>query len=957
MTINTLQTIVLAVASIADPTLTAQATISLTPNVSTPATPTQVSLSSVFNRAAIYTDGTAFSQTGGFDLHGNAYSATLLGNSVTFQGLTFTLGPSNANDAVAKATITLPAGQFGTLTMLATGINGNQASQTFTVTYTDGTTSVFTQSLSDWRTIQSYSGETPAATMSYRNKYDKTKDSRTFYLYGYSFTLNKAKTVKNIILPANANVAVLALALVPPPPAPTPSVSPATVTLNPSQTQQFTASNLGTNPVWSLSPNTGTITSGGLYTSPSTVTAQTTITVKATSATDATQAATATLTLNPAASQTPPPPPTTITLPVEVIGPDGFVISVPFNLPSSSSLSGLSLYLQVHGLRYQGQASFQLNSAGWLPINDTTMTYLGLGGVYGGIGGGFNTLKMTTPVPASSLHSGANTISFRFNGTDGVSSGYRVLAFNLQDSSGMQLISSSNFVQTDPNSWQPPSTKASDISAGQTLWQSAPLTVPTSTGAKAILARCSDCHAQDGRDLKYFNYSNTSIQTRAAFHGLTAQQGIQIASYIRSINVNNPGRPWNPPYQPGPGMDSQPVANWAAGAGLDAVLESDAEMQPYIMPGGSTAGWAANQYLNPRETPIAFQLRDWNNWLPQIHPKDAFGASFTSQQIYTQYQKLRGELIPNNAGNYGSYLGDFYNWLVLGGLKYMIPLETPANWDANDMRRKVYSAALWQMVKLWELNTEFGLEGNPQVVYGSKANPRGWYGGQAFSTSPFILHIPAGTGIGNGSANAYSYIDFAWYQLQAVLNDGQGTQIDHEPFDYGYIDGAIRALSMDSGNGKTPEAMLQMFWIVKALQEETLTGAGPQTSTGWHPPPPQVLVDFNYFPIWTGVSPSLRTTVIQAYTQYWFAQATQYTAQQYYAGGWAKANLDPTTVSFETNFGGEVWFMLPRLVYFGIDKTLVAKIGAWASTIWTSADWNMDVNATCSDGNNCTSGY
>ena len=81
------------------------------------------------------------------------------------------------------------------------------------------------------------------------------------------------------------------------------------------------------------------------------------------------------------------------------------------------------------------------------------------------------------------------------------------------------------------------------------------------------------------------------------FHGLTAQQGDQIASYIRSLNMPSPGWPWNPPYQPGPGLDSQPVSNWAAGAGINAVLDSDAAMQSYL---GSPNGWAANQYLNPR---------------------------------------------------------------------------------------------------------------------------------------------------------------------------------------------------------------------------------------------------------------------------------------------------------------------------------------------------------------------
>src|SRR4029077_7849878 len=128
----------------------------------------------------------------------------------------------------------------------------------------------------------------------------------------------------------------------------------------------------------------------------------------------------------------------------------------------------------------------------------------------------------------------------------------------------------------DPNTWQPPSSSASDIATGQTLWHQASLTVPLTTARrKRSFAHCSDCHATDGRDLKYFNYSNNSIQARSMFHGLTAQQGDQIASYIRALDAPAPtnARPWHQPAQPGPGLDSAPVANWAAGAGLDAVLD------------------------------------------------------------------------------------------------------------------------------------------------------------------------------------------------------------------------------------------------------------------------------------------------------------------------------------------------------------------------------------------------
>jgi hypothetical protein len=232
-------------------------------------------------------------------------------------------------------------------------------------------------------------------------------------------------------------------------------------------------------------------------------------------------------------------------LPIEVLGADGTTAAVSFNIPTGTSLSGAKLWMKIHGLRSQTQASLQLNDAAWQPISEGNVTLLGLGNAFGGIGGGFHTLQMT--MPASSLTTGTNTLTFRFNATDGRVIGFRVLEFNVQNSNGNSLIPSGTFVNDDPDTWQPPSTDSSDISAGQTLWRTASLTIPTSAGRATIRAHCMDCHAQDGRDLKYFNYSNKSIHERSVFHGLTAQQGDQIASYIRSLNLPNPGRSWTPP--------------------------------------------------------------------------------------------------------------------------------------------------------------------------------------------------------------------------------------------------------------------------------------------------------------------------------------------------------------------------------------------------------------------------
>jgi hypothetical protein len=643
-----------------------------------------------------------------------------------------------------------------------------------------------------------------------------------------------------------------------------------------------------------------------------------------------------------------------VVLPIEVLGPDGTTATRQFTIPDTANLDGrLKLWLEIHGLRYEMEASLQLNGGPWTPINSETVAIQGLGAAFGGIGGGYSTLKMTMSPRLDAVRRGVNTLTFRFNGTDGIRSGFRVLGFNVLGSKGERLIPPRSFAQDDPSKWQPPFTSSADIRAGKTLWNTAALVAP---GLGALRAKCSSCHAQDGRDLKYFNYSNLSIRARSMFHGLTEQQGDQIASYIRSLNVPNPGRPWNPPYQPGPGLDSQPVANWAAGAGLDAVLDSDAAMLPYLAPGGSTAGWSANSYLNAREIPINMQLPDWNSWLPQIHPMDAFGSSFTSHDLNNDFAIIRSKLQPDSPAAYAASLGAFHNW-ELAGAKFSVALESNTHWDAN-RRMAVYSLALWRMVKNWEINQEFGLEAMPQVPFGAKADVRGWLDNGTFYTAPNMLHIPVGPGIGNGSKVASDYLDLAWYQMQLLLNDGQGSQNDHNPLDYGYVSGAINNVYVH--DTALPGIMLELEWGIKSLQEYTQTGNGPQVGlVGWSPTQttPLAFVLSDWLPLWSGTSPTMERTLTQAYTQAWFNQASKYTPQQYYQGGKANPAEDPAKLNFITTFGGQVWYMLPRLRLFGVDPSLTNRIAAWASTIWPAGNWSLNDSTTCSSAQVCTSGH
>lgn len=83
------------------------------------------------------------------------------------------------------------------------------------VSYTDGATATLTQSLSDCWTPQNYAGESKAVTMAYGLTPTGAQRAATYYLYGYTFALNSAKTVKSVTLPNDPHVLILSLTLTP----------------------------------------------------------------------------------------------------------------------------------------------------------------------------------------------------------------------------------------------------------------------------------------------------------------------------------------------------------------------------------------------------------------------------------------------------------------------------------------------------------------------------------------------------------------------------------------------------------------------------------------------------------------------------------------------------------------------------------------------------------------------
>ena len=162
----------------------------------------------------IVTDGTPFTG-GGFDGYGNAYSYQTLGSSQTlpWNGVTFDLGSPNQPNFMLAAgqTIAVPQGEYSMLNLAGAAVNGSQQNQQITLTFTDGSTVVWTQSFSDWGYPQNYGHEAIISTQSYRDTAAGGQEQFTNHIYGYSYTIPTGKTLASITLPNKPNIRFLDL--------------------------------------------------------------------------------------------------------------------------------------------------------------------------------------------------------------------------------------------------------------------------------------------------------------------------------------------------------------------------------------------------------------------------------------------------------------------------------------------------------------------------------------------------------------------------------------------------------------------------------------------------------------------------------------------------------------------------------------------------------------------------
>ena len=555
-----------------------------------------------------------------------------------------------------------------------------------------------------------------------------------------------------------------------------------------------------------------------------------------------------------------------ILLPIEVIGAEGSIEEIEFTISTDQYNQSKLLWLQVNNLGYQNKASIKINSSDWVDLNHVTTNIQSPEKERGGmVHGGHNTIRFT--IKAKGLKSGLNKISFRFNMSDAISNGFRVVKLNLLDIGNNKILDDSYFEEDDPMSWTAPYPDAASIAEGKDYWYNAPLESNylepgekgfwygyELKGAEPINAKCASCHAQDGRDLEIFSYSNKSIIERAKFHNLSEEQGEKIASYIRSLsetknNVGRYGRPWNPPYQPGPELANKPIEEWAAGAGLDAVLEADKDMLPYMFPGGVSEEAVNDRFDSEKMVdrtllPVAIQFPDWKHWLPMIHPMDAYtkdnywndpisqGGKTTifPKQGYKDFRAYLESMPPANRDpddlmeenrkfwyHYRFFLAQGRADGSLGG--HWREEESRATTKlADGVSREFAATSLARLmgVQFFEIMNEFDLQDKAHWFAKPEDQPatRQWFG-KMYQVFEIPAHFQAcvndadpGDGmniVGNCTAfygqpdETGEYESTNWYHLQLVVNGGNGMVSHNSPVDYNYHPTFILRASSSSG--------------------------------------------------------------------------------------------------------------------------------------------------------------
>ena len=603
---------------------------------------------------------------------------------------------------------------------------------------------------------------------------------------------------------------------------------------------------------------------------------------------------------------------------LEIVGPQGTTMSATVTVP----IGATKLWLRVNGLGYTNKGSVQINLAGgWTPFNNTTCTFDYPASLLNGIGGPLSSLCFT--MPSIALKPGKMVVTFRFDSSDLVSNGYRVLGINLLDAQGNRLLAETTPALVLNNKIY----STGEIAAGAWLWTNAALRA--SWSGPSILATCSDCHARDGSDLKYFGYSDYAIGERARFHGLTSTQQRQVTAFIRNNPESALGTPWDPPYQPGPGQSELPFVEWAAGAGLKWVTPADSNSWDYIF-ADAPAQFSFTNTLNIRDIPISTPLPVWAEWLPRISPADAFGPSF--QPLTDIYNRM---LLEPDASVIvqlmSQWMGTYVNWAGA---------NTTPNDSANKTDQvKTWSAARWMTVKSWEIMHTHRMEGRAQEMYDWPVDSHCWPNNAVFLSAPHFTLPHSGHILGDGSELTWGYRTHQWYWEMMLLNDSNHRRGGAGPVDWPYLLG-FSTIPSSYGVDSTAQTVL-------ALVKSGESGTGnplvwDDAFFGWAVSRTEFLDSYGKG-MWQNYDPAVRDGIVRAFLRE-YDRNVRALGREYFRD-LTHEIADGETDNFPAPPSGGPWIkehssIMLRMAADGFATDIHETMYALAEYLWPDADWS-----------------
>lgn len=151
----------------------------------------------------------------------------------------------------------------------------------------------------------------------------------------------------------------------------------------------------------------------------------------------------------------------------------GFTKSISFQVSDLGSNPNKTLIIRGHRLGFSAplfdptgaKISVQLNGSSFIDIKDnsTELKFDLQTERSGGIHGAFNYARVFIPLnsfiprdsdsTAGRLRQGCNTLTFKFNKTDGISSAARILSFDIREQGQTTSFVSNTITMEDPSSW------------------------------------------------------------------------------------------------------------------------------------------------------------------------------------------------------------------------------------------------------------------------------------------------------------------------------------------------------------------------------------------------------------------------------------------------------------------------------------------------------------------------